>query len=526
MKKTIRQSMAWFHSWIGLIFGWLLFAIFLTGSLSYYKNEISLWMQPHFALENIEQKIAIKSAFEYLEKNAADAKIWNITVADQLSPVNKIYWQKSDGAYESKTLNANTGAELSGSSALGGDFFYSFHFQLYGLPYLIGRLIVTLAAIVMLIALISGVITHKKIFADFFTLRTFKSQRSYLDFHNISSVIALPFFLTMTFTGIAIFFYIIFPSGMKKLYPENPFQYFDEIRTVVSPVVVPKQIIAMKSPDFYLAETYKRWGVTDLANIIVQHPNTESSQIIITEKEDKSISYHPAQINFNGVTGKLLNDTRNRSPIGVLNASMYGLHMAHFASPFLKLVLFFSGILGCLMIASGLLLWSLKRDIQNKKQHFNFGHYLVYRLNISTFIGLPIAVLSYLYANRLGYIIASKINYEISIFFGSWLLIFAMSLLIQKQYLWKIFLKLFVIMSILLPIFNVLTLINNHNISDFHQYWSFLRIDLFILLFGLFGWLLHQKIVPIQTKFHNKLSQKILSKLSNKINNKVNQDES
>lgn len=523
MKKTIRQSMAWFHSWIGLIFGWLLFAIFLTGSLSYYKNEISLWMQPHFTLEKIEQKIAIKSAFEYLEKNAADAKSWNIKVADQLSPVNKIYWQKSDGAYESKTLNANTGAELSASSTLGGDFFYSFHFQLYGFPYLIGRLIVTLAAIVMLITLISGVITHKKIFTDFFTLRTFKSQRSYLDFHNITSVIALPFFLTMTFTGIAIFFYIIFPSGMKKLYPENPFQYFEEIRTVASPTIAPKQKVKMKSPDFYLAETYKRWGVTDLANISFIYPNTELSQVTITEKRDKSISYHPAQISFNGVTGDLLKDTRNRSPIGVLNASMYGLHMAHFASPFLKLILFFSGILGCLMIASGLLLWSLKRDIQNKTQDFNFGHYLVYRLNISTFIGLPIATLSYLYTNRIGFIFASKINYEISMFFGSWLLIFATSLFIHKRYLWKFYLKIFVFMSILLPVINFLTLINQGYISNFHQYWSFIGIDFVILMFGLLGWMLHQKIVPIQNKFHHKLSYKIYSKTSNK--NKVNQDE-
>ncbi len=61
------------------------------------------------------------------------------------------------------------------------------------MPVLIGRLIASLAAFVMLIILISGIITHKKIITDFFTLRTFKSQRSWLDFHNVSSVVALPF---------------------------------------------------------------------------------------------------------------------------------------------------------------------------------------------------------------------------------------------------------------------------------------------------------------------------------------------
>lgn len=38
--------MAWLHTWTGLIFGWLLFAIFLTGTLSYFKEEITHWMQP------------------------------------------------------------------------------------------------------------------------------------------------------------------------------------------------------------------------------------------------------------------------------------------------------------------------------------------------------------------------------------------------------------------------------------------------------------------------------------------------
>ena len=216
MHKSVRQSMAWLHSWLGLTFGWLLFAIFLTGAVTYYRYEISLWMQPQLASMQVNQETAVKSAYSYLQEHAPDAKSWYIGVANQASPVNKIYWQKADGGYERKTLDASTGKELSLSATQGGDFFYSFHFQLYGLPYVIGRTIVTIAAFIMFITLISGIITHKKILTDFFTLRAFKGQRSYLDFHNVTSVIALPFLLTITFTGLAIFFYIVLPSGMKK----------------------------------------------------------------------------------------------------------------------------------------------------------------------------------------------------------------------------------------------------------------------------------------------------------------------
>ena len=226
MQKSVRQSMAWLHSWLGLTLGWLLFAIFLTGAATYYRHEINLWMQPQFATMQVKQDTAMESAYQYLQKNAADAQSWYIGVASPSSPVNKIYWQKADGGYENKTLDANTGKEVTLSATQGGEFFYGFHYQLYGVPYFIGRLLVTIAAFLMLIILISGIITHKKIFTEFFTLRAFKGQRSYLDFHNVTSVIALPFFLTITFTGLAIFFYLILPNGMKKLYPEQPFQYF------------------------------------------------------------------------------------------------------------------------------------------------------------------------------------------------------------------------------------------------------------------------------------------------------------
>ncbi len=66
--KGVRQSMAWLHAWTGLIFGWLLFAIFLMGTSSYYRHHINLWMQPQLAEYQINQDTAIQTATQYLEK--------------------------------------------------------------------------------------------------------------------------------------------------------------------------------------------------------------------------------------------------------------------------------------------------------------------------------------------------------------------------------------------------------------------------------------------------------------------------
>lgn len=516
MHKGIRQSMAWLHSWTGLIFGWLVFAIFLMGSLSYYRHEINLWMQPVLAQYEVKQDIAIKTAYQYLQENAPDAKSWYLTVATPESPVNTMYWEKADGSYGNATLDANTGKELQLSATLGGDFFYRFHYQLFGIPIIVGRLVVCLAAFIMLIALVSGIITHKKIFTDFFTLRTFKSQRSWLDFHNISSVVALPFFLTITFTGLAIFFYLYLPWGMQKIYPENPYQYFTEIRTktvLENQSIQPAQNLAI---DKLLSQVQQSWGNQPLSTISVKNPNTNQAQITFIQQEDRSITRNQAQITLNASTGKVLEDTRNNSPIATLNAGVYGLHMATFAQPLLRLGFFFSGILGCVMIASGLLLWSLKRQIQNKNSKFHFGHYLVDRLNVAAFVGLPCATVAYLSANRLFIVTSTTINYEIYSFFLVWLISLIIALITRKQHLWRTQLCFFIMLSIALPILNLSYLLKHEYVQSLRDYWTFARVDVFLWIFAALAIFIFCKIQPIQHKAVAKIQKKL-----NKLNTEV-----
>ncbi|WP_163591160.1 PepSY-associated TM helix domain-containing protein, partial [Klebsiella variicola] len=79
--------------------------------------------------------------------------------------------------------------------------FYRFHFELHMAP-IWGRWVVGVCAFAMLVALISGIVTHRRIFADLFTFRRDKAaQRSWLDAHNVTGVLALPFHLMITYTG-------------------------------------------------------------------------------------------------------------------------------------------------------------------------------------------------------------------------------------------------------------------------------------------------------------------------------------
>lgn len=167
MKEGFRQAMAWLHTWAGLVFGWLLFAIFLTGTLAYFKDEISHWMQPEIAAHSLDSEASLALAQDYLQQHATGASRWLIDLPDARDPGLTVRWQQAPGKpgergrFESRTLDAQTGVEVQGRESMGGEFFYRFHFQLQ-MPYPWGRWLATLAAMVMFVALISGIITHKK----------------------------------------------------------------------------------------------------------------------------------------------------------------------------------------------------------------------------------------------------------------------------------------------------------------------------------------------------------------------------
>ena len=68
-KESVRQSMSWLHTWSSLILGWLLYAIFVTGTLSFFQNEISIWMKPelHQSLNNHNPVQQTELALNYLQ---------------------------------------------------------------------------------------------------------------------------------------------------------------------------------------------------------------------------------------------------------------------------------------------------------------------------------------------------------------------------------------------------------------------------------------------------------------------------
>ena len=107
-----------------------------------------------------------------------------------------------DGTETRVALDPVTGEVL--PSTAGGDFFFRLHYNLHAGN--LGMYIVGLAGMLAFAAIIAGILIHKRIFKDFFTFRAGAGkQRAWLDAHNLTGVLGLPFHLLISYTGVIIF---------------------------------------------------------------------------------------------------------------------------------------------------------------------------------------------------------------------------------------------------------------------------------------------------------------------------------
>ncbi len=488
MKAGFRQSMAWLHTWSGLVVGWLLFAIFLTGTASVYRQEISQWMQPELS-QMAPSRDATSVALSRLRTIAPDARRWLIDLPDDRDPVAHLFVWRDPGekpTFHREALDTSTGAPIVARPTHGGDFLYYFHFDLH-MPSVWGRLIVGAATIIMLVALVSGVITHRRIFKDFFTFRPGKNaQRSWLDAHNIVGVMALPFHLMITYTGLITLMFLYMPWGKDIVYQGDDRAFRSEmaLSTInVEPSNISAPLVALGP---ILDEASRRWDGVTVGRIDIHRPGDANALIELTASDSAQIAYQRRKITFDGVSGDVVAAMDNTMWAAETKGVMYGLHMGRFADPLLRLLYFLSGMAGTAMIGTGLLLWAVKRCPKTDKSRIGFGRRLVENLNVGTIVGLPIAIAAFFWANRLLPVsIAQRPDWEVTVFFAAWLLAGAHAIVRPIERAWSEQLAFAALLFFALPILNAVTTSAHLGVTLANRNWVLAGFDLAALAIGL-----------------------------------------
>lgn len=507
MKAGLRQSMAWLHTWSGLLVGWILFMVFAAGTASYFRDEITLWMKPELhaaAPAQASQAVAAGLAQAALEQRAAGSRRWFVTLPNARNPALEASWipvpRKGEDpqarpkrrAFGSVTLDPATGRELAATRATrGGDFFFRLHFDLHYMPALWGRWIVGFCAMSMLVAILSGIVTHKRIFEDFFTFRPGKGQRSWLDAHNVSAVLALPYHLMITYTGLVTLMFMYLPAGVQAVYHDRSDAFYADLNGGPAGNARPSRETAPLAPmGPMVAEASRLWQGAPAGRITVTNPGHANATVNVVLQEGRDMTQDLPSLTFDGATGKLLSAPARTSGGAVQTRGvMYGLHVGRFADPLVRALFFLSGLAGCAMVATGLLMWAVKERPKHLKARqdgrVGFGLRLVDGLNLGGIAGLLVAMPVLFWANRLvpggG---AGRADVEIACFFAAWGLAAAAGLACPARWMWRLQLALGGLLFALLPVLNAATGGAGLAASLAHGLWAVAGFDLVTLALG------------------------------------------
>ena len=600
--QGVRQSMAWLHSWAGLVLGWLLFAIFVTGTTAYFRQEITAWMQPELAGSKPSAN-TIDVALQKLKEVGAGSPSWRIDLPSDRRNTVSIRWQpaaaapggsedtsrpmgqgRSDsgsgarrggggeslqrsasersvgarttnaegertagrggrefseraaddsaatgrgglqeglaaeqapprqaearggrgggghgrGRGESLTLDATAGEVLNPRETAGGNFLYRFHYELHALPRNWARLIVGIATLAMFIAIISGIITHKKIFKDFFTFRPGKGQRSWLDSHNVVSVIALPFHLMITFSGLLLFSTTLLPIVASTMFDGNlrggrgGGDAAEERQLSDFEDQAGEQDLAPLGP--MIAKAEANWG-QPVGRIEIRTPGKPGSIVELMPAHNDSITQPSyggglgaVTMAFSASSGEMLSDNREEPSTFVrgLDLGLGSLHRAVFAGPFLRWLFFLAGVLGTVMAGSGLVLWSVKRNQKRKGATGHFGEKIVDHLNVGAVSGLFVALAGYFWANRLLPVgIAERAGWEVNAFFLVWLAGFVHPFFRSMKSAWTEQLAAAGTLFVLIPVLNLVTTKAHLGNTLVSGNWIYAGFDITCLIMGI-----------------------------------------
>ncbi len=418
------------HAWAGVIFGSLLFAIFLMGTLAVFDREIDRWSQPHTRIDHASgHAMPLDSALPHLRGLAPErAAFWLIYPPSERVPTLRLGWSGQGVERGLRDLHPATGDLLPERGApLGTQLFYPFHYSLHLKWVNLGEWIVGLAAMAMLVTLVSGVATHRRIFKDFFTFRPGKAlQRSALDLHNVSAVFALPFHFVIALSGLIIFAAVYLQPAIAWVYGDERGAFAKEVLSRYSRTPAKRPLTEMVSIDALAERSRAHWAAAgepgDVQLVIVRNPRDAHAVIEVRRAYGQRVALEQGTLYFDAGSGTLLHAERLPTASRV-QRFIAGMHLAQFDHWTLRWLYFLMGLGGCAMIATGSIVWVQKRADRHARLGLP-GASWVQALNVASVAGLLLACTAVMLLNTLPHDAwtfgASPMTASLRWFFGLW----------------------------------------------------------------------------------------------------------
>ncbi|MEM7078546.1 MAG: PepSY-associated TM helix domain-containing protein, partial [Pseudomonadota bacterium] len=224
-QETTKQLVV-IHGWSGIVLGILLYAVLVTGMVAVFSEEISHWSagiintDSPLAVDPQSTATPLQDVVDRLEPDVDPEYVDEVALSRTTHGDLNVFFHRhqtnADGAIEeygtSFDIDPKTGAVLSQQTGSGLDFFYtdedrtlsrflvSVHTELH-LPRPWGLLLTGILGLMMMVAAVSGLIMHRHLLKDIFTLRRHNPLLSVKDTHTVAGSWGLPFAFVLAFTG-------------------------------------------------------------------------------------------------------------------------------------------------------------------------------------------------------------------------------------------------------------------------------------------------------------------------------------
>lgn len=382
LAKNQTKLMIAVHGWSGILLGLLLYAVVITGMAAVFADEIGAWSAGHVetrsaferplgtALRAMGERTPAKyhDGVDLFEVGDHDLGVFfhrhETDAGGTLISRGMFYELGKDGRVIHTQAGTNEDVYGARNDNALSSFLVDTHVRLH-VPNPWGLLLTGILGLGMLVAAISGLLIHRHLFKDIFTLRR-KAKPVLLnrDRHSVAGTWSLPFAFILAFTG----------------------SFFSFYGTVGMPIVA----MAAFGGDMQ-AMTEEVFGnpgkpdprPTTIGNIdritsdAIQRAGTPPTFVTIENfgrADAKVTTYHappggdiaPVSLLYNGATARFEQPKpligKAPSAGGTLIAIMSPLHFGNFAGLLSKAIWFGLGFAMCYVTFTGLRLWLVRRE--------------------------------------------------------------------------------------------------------------------------------------------------------------------
>ncbi|MEM8836471.1 MAG: PepSY-associated TM helix domain-containing protein [Pseudomonadota bacterium] len=430
------------HSLIGIAFGWMVFVVVFSGIPALFYEEMKTWEDPANRIVLQQEPIELLPLLENLiEEEAKGKEIESIfsLLPTAMHPFYELRLraedpQTGDHIELVRKWNPNDGMPIAERGEGFSTWLTDFHrnFMIEGT---VGRALVGLVGVFLLISVVTGVLTHRKMIAEMFTWRLDRSVRlKWQDTHKILGLWGLPYAAMIAFTG-------AFLGLLVIMLPATALLVFNGDREAIGdalsgPPVVETGVMS----EMHLFNPLRERAAEAVGRmperLTIQRWGDESAHYVFLYKIEGHLLRYGSYV-VSGSSGDFIENRLTQGPGAAWRvvSSITPLHYATYGGIWLKVLYAVLAVGLCVVIATGSMMWLERRLHGNEGRWSNTTYRILGHLTTGIMTGVILTSAALFHVDTVISVDPENRLFWIGVsYFSIWILAIGYTLLRRNDY--------------------------------------------------------------------------------------------